>query len=323
MKKVFRPANVANTKRVAVFASYNKHGIISDYVIYYLIGLKKVCDSIIFVADNETTENELQKLEGLCDYAQCERHEEYDFGSYKRGYNYLRDNNLLNQFDELILCNDSCYGPVFPFEEMFTEMSKRKCDFWSTTNWIEKKNIFLTSFFLVFKKQILKTNFLYTYLQNVKKENSHYDIVHKYEIPLTCFFANLGFRSSVFLQSNRKQYLLYPTYILKNYHFPLIKIRSLFVNNIKRNENPELLLLFLKKENKLLFNIVTDNLKDRGVPIDEKEWKKQQRIRCEQFSFFERIFSIHNNDYRKHIVICLFGLKLRIKKFKTDSLLLL
>ena len=53
---------VSPSKRVAVFASYSSNGTIADYVTYYLKGLKKVCDTIIFIADNPLLPKELEKI---------------------------------------------------------------------------------------------------------------------------------------------------------------------------------------------------------------------------------------------------------------------
>ena len=84
------------TKRLAVFASYSSNEKIADYVLYYLKGLKKVCDAIIFIADNPLLAEELDKIKEFVVYAKAKRHNEYDFGSYKRGYIYAYNNRLLD-----------------------------------------------------------------------------------------------------------------------------------------------------------------------------------------------------------------------------------
>ena len=107
--------------RLAIFAGYDKDGIIDDYVIYYIKELKKIAD-IIYVSDCDIIESELEKISPYCIHMINGRHREYDFGSYKRGYLYARDNNLLNNYHYLIFCNDSMYGPFFEFEPIFEEM---------------------------------------------------------------------------------------------------------------------------------------------------------------------------------------------------------
>ena len=119
--------------RTVVFAHYDKDSVIDDYVIYYLKALKEIAQNIVFVSCGSLSEYEKNKLNGIASKIIAEHHEEYDFGSYKRGFNYLKDNNILNEIDELILVNDSCFGPFYPFGEIFNDMDKKDCDFWGIT----------------------------------------------------------------------------------------------------------------------------------------------------------------------------------------------
>lgn len=82
-------------KRTAVFAHYDKNNLIQDYVVYYLSELKKYAEKIIFVSDSDVLPEELKKIEGIVEQSIIGRHGEYDFGSYKRGFLYAKENNLL------------------------------------------------------------------------------------------------------------------------------------------------------------------------------------------------------------------------------------
>ncbi len=116
---------------------------------YYLRGLAPVADRILFVSDCELSAAEAAKLEGLAELVFAGRHGEYDFGSWKRGLAHL--NYDLAGWDELILANDSCYAPVYPFEDAFEIMKDVSCDFWSpSNNQIKGKFDHLSSYFLVF-----------------------------------------------------------------------------------------------------------------------------------------------------------------------------
>ena len=53
------------TKRLAVFASYDRNGIVHDFVVNYLKKLRAVADTVVFVADNTADEKERAKLNGL------------------------------------------------------------------------------------------------------------------------------------------------------------------------------------------------------------------------------------------------------------------
>ena len=118
-------------RRTAIFAHYDKDNKIEDYVIYYLRGLSQVADKIVFVSDCDLEAEELKKISELTINNIVGRHGEYDFGSYKRGFMYCSTQRLLLDCEELIFANDSCYAPLYPVEEMFSEMRDENIDFWS------------------------------------------------------------------------------------------------------------------------------------------------------------------------------------------------
>ncbi len=179
-------------RRVAIFASYSADGRIEDYVLFYLKNLKSVAEYIVFVSDNFLPEFELSKLKGIVDVSFAERHGEYDFGSYKKGFFYLKKFGLLDNYDELILCNDSCYGPVSSFVPIFTEMASRDLDFWGLTQNSQFKK-HLQSYFLVFKSNVARTKDFETFMANVKKEENVQGVILNYEINFTILLEHSGF----------------------------------------------------------------------------------------------------------------------------------
>ena len=79
-------------KRLCVFAHWDRDNKIDDYVIYYLKALKEVCETIIFVSDCNLEPNETNKLNNIADFVIAQKHGEYDFGSYKRGFLFAKKN---------------------------------------------------------------------------------------------------------------------------------------------------------------------------------------------------------------------------------------
>ncbi len=189
-------------KRIAVMASFAPSGVIAPYLLYYLKGLKDICDAVIFIADSPILEKEALKLSTLVHYASFARHEEYDFGSYKRGIDYLRQHIGLENIDELVLCNDSCVGPVFPLQDVFLQMHSKGYDFWSLT---ASPEVFphLQSYFLCFSNEVIRSDVFIDYFLRIKKETSRSKVILKYELPLSKYLANAGF-------TNYGSYLPYP-----------------------------------------------------------------------------------------------------------------
>lgn len=189
-------------KRVAIFASYSNNGLIAEYVLYYLRGLKKVAEEIVFIADNNVAPGEEEKLKGLVTYCKCERHGCYDFGSYRRGFEWAEENGMLDDADELIFCNDSCYGPICPFENVFAEMAKKECDFWGMAKSHEMRT-HLQSYFLVFKKNVFSSQCFKDYVHSFVKQDDFWGYVKNYETDFAGHLSEAGFTFASYLDSSK------------------------------------------------------------------------------------------------------------------------
>ncbi|HIT91718.1 MAG TPA: hypothetical protein IAD11_02200 [Candidatus Stercorousia faecigallinarum] len=185
-------------KRAVIFAHYDKNREIKDYVLYYLKELKKTADTIIFVSCCDL--KNACCLNGLADKIIAEQHNEYDFGSYKRGFLFLQDK--LDDYDELIFANDSCYGPLYQLQSIFDSMDN--CDFWGITknNYGYKKNLgqffvkrpHIQSYFVVFKKNVFTKSFFADFIKSIKHEESKKLVISNYEIGLTELLVQKGYR---------------------------------------------------------------------------------------------------------------------------------
>ena len=230
-------------KRLAIFAFYNGKGLINDYVVTYLKYLKEVSDSIIFVADNEPNIKELSKIYPLVSHIESYHHGEYDFGSYKIGFKYAKEHYLLDDVDEIILCNDICFC-VDSLKTAFDKMATKLCDFWSMTASNEYEP-HLQSFFLVVKKKLFNSEVFSNYLDNVKHLDSFLEIVKTYEIPLKKTFEKEGFKSASYIKAPKKNNpTFFPIKCVKA-KMPLIK-RKIFTESYACKESLLEVILYLK-----------------------------------------------------------------------------
>ncbi len=195
-------------KRVVIFASYSKNGILADYVLYYLQGLKKIAEDIVFISDSKIQQGEEKKIQNLTTYYKCEQHGCYDFGSYRRGFEWVENNGLLNEADELIFCNDSCYGPVYPFEDIFVEMSRRNCDFWGITGsrFIRPH---IQSFFMTFKKKVFDSSAFKKFVHSFEKQSDFWGYVNNYETQFMNVLEQSGFHADTYIDINYFEKLAY------------------------------------------------------------------------------------------------------------------
>ena len=197
-------------KRLCVFAHWDRDNIIDEYVIYYLKALREVCQTIIFVSDSDLEPSELTKLDRIADYKIAQRHGEYDFGSYKRGFLLAKEKAL--DFDELIFANDSCYGPFFPLKPIFDKMATQKCDFWGMTEWkytpvqrdgiyiLEKDIKHIQSYFINFRPSVINSDVFANFIKNIKPLNNKYELIAQYETGLSKILYKKGFKGVAYFK---------------------------------------------------------------------------------------------------------------------------
>lgn len=192
-------------KRCVVFAGYNENGRIAGYVLSYLKALNEVAPScVVYIADSPLKEGEEQKLDGLVLFTEHKRHNEYDWGSYKRGFNRLKENGYLEKIDELVFANDSCYAPLSgSFKPMFKKMAKRKeLDFWGDSQ-NTAFNPHLQSYFMVFRKKVIRSRAFAAFLNKVQHQEYSSYYIELYETKLTPMLENLGYKWDSYIDYER------------------------------------------------------------------------------------------------------------------------
>jgi len=264
--------------RYAVFAGYNPDGTIHPYVITYLKGLNEVADGVVYVADSTLKPAEEEKLKQLTIHYENIRHEEYDWGSYKRGFNWLKDNGYLEKADEIIFANDSCYAPLTSFKPMFKAMAKRKdLDFWGDLQ-NTRFNPHVQSYFMVLKKQVFNARQFQHFINAVRHQVDSSLYITAYEVKLTPYLENFGFKWDSYMPYQELSYLAdseknsYPLTLVKKYGHQFIK-RRIFTNSLMNYENEGALLRYVYEVNPARYFDIASEVPEWFIPDDLKEKK--------------------------------------------------
>lgn len=239
------------TKRLFLFAGYDKDAIVDDSLLYYLKHLSGLGD-IVFFMDSDASDEELAKVKRIPNvlYAAAQRHGEYDFGSYKRTYIWAKDNKLLEDYDWIYLVNDSVLGPLYDLKPILVDMESRGVDLTGIISYREK-NIceHMQSWFVGLSQQVATAEFFEKFMRSVKHEESKPEICAKYEFQLTNRAVRRGYKFSAYLDTEK--------YLDENYHLmyhePLMILRlgCPFIKKTvaKKILNSPLLLQHIEDEN--------------------------------------------------------------------------
>ncbi len=207
-------------KRIAFFAHYDRDGVIDDHVIYYLRGLQKVSSRILFASNCKLALGEAAKLDGIAELVHDGRHDEYDFGSWKRCFKSLDYN--LDAWDEVIIANDSCYAPLWPLDDLFNKMQAVSCDFWAPTGFTAGGDRdHLSAYFMIFRCVPGMQETLRKFFSAITPEPEHTRRIDLYEIGLSKALWQNGFKgegciNKPFATLSDRRYIL---------QIPFLKIR--------------------------------------------------------------------------------------------------
>lgn len=231
-------------KRICLFAGFNQGDVIQNYVLDYLRELTNYAD-VYYFADNELPISELDKVKQIVINAWSKPHRKYDFGSYSELANNYVGWEEIEKYDELIFANDSCFC-LQSFDCVFKKMDSSTADFWGLTatddNNISNDYSFdqyckfpkaalylfsVNSYFIVFRKRIINDNGFREFLERIDTEPNRLNVCYKYEIGLTHFLMDKGYKASVFVDVVYKFSFIYglQAFRLLKANLPLIKIR--------------------------------------------------------------------------------------------------
>ena len=161
-------------KHICLFAGYDPQNKVDDYVVFYIQKLAEIAD-VFYLADSNMSESELKKLKPFVKEAFAERHGRYDFGSWSLLIQKLGWEKI-EEYDEVLFVNDSCYAPLFELKPIFEKMENEHFDAWGLA-----ANHFMMSFFLVFNQKIIKNPRFRHFIESIKEEKDKNIIIRKYE----------------------------------------------------------------------------------------------------------------------------------------------
>lgn len=193
--------------RLAIFAMYDADGLADACILYMLNEMNRYVKDLIVVCNCEMRQESLDKLKDYASDIQINLNGGFDSGAYKQAIDKLGW-DIVQQYDELILFNDSNYGPIYPLGGMFEKMDNTPCDFWTLTYqdaYYDKRSGGTTpahyrSDFYVFRNSVLRNNSFREYWANLRLAKSYLDAVSVYEFALSKLLLSLDFRGRSYVE---------------------------------------------------------------------------------------------------------------------------
>lgn len=216
-------------RRIAIFSFFDNDGVADLYIDYLLNELNTVTDRLIIVVNGKIDECSKNRLLKYTNEIVVRENKGFDAGAYADILlNYLEKKELKN-WDELILCNDTFYGPFIPMKIIFDKMASRNMDFWGL-NLVDRKLLtHIQSYFLVFKKQVFQEEIFLEYFRNniYCNETNIINIYGVFEVGLFKELTTFGYVYDAYCNTQLHDIYKSTRLCMECYGLPILKKKSM------------------------------------------------------------------------------------------------
>ena len=231
-------------RRVGIFVFYDKDGIVDEYIPYLLDDLIKNFQEFLIVCNGSVNEEGKKIFQKYTSHILIRKNVGFDIWGYKAGIEYFGWNKL-EEFDELVLMNDTVMGPIYPFAEMFSEMETRSLDFWGITRHYKvNENPYnckygylpehIQSYFIAVRNKMLMSDPFIDYWSKLPTLETYEQAVGMHEAVFTKYFSDLGYKWDTYVDTNDMKerhcqpLMAFPRELIEKKSCPVFKKRVFF-----------------------------------------------------------------------------------------------
>lgn len=226
-------------RRLVIYVVYDRRGTVEEFVRFALEGMRDDATHILAVVNGSLDDAGRALLETVTDDILVRSNDGFDIWAHKEGLAHIGDR--IAEFDEVLLTNDTWFGPVRPYAPVFEKMNALDVHFWGMTDheW-EPLNKFtnkgdlpyhLQSFWIAVRKEMFLAPEWQAYWRDLPEMPSYFDAVLKHETQFTKHFQDRGYSSSVAFPSEdypTEHPALFNADLLLADGCPLVKRRPFF-----------------------------------------------------------------------------------------------
>lgn len=192
-------------RRLLIYVVYDRRGDVEDYIPYALTALRANCARIVVVVNGDLTDAGRAALAPVSDEIIVRDNRGYDIWGYKDGLDHV--GGAVAEYDEVVLANDTWFGPVRPFAPVFEQMDARPLHFWGMTDHVRVEPhpftqtgylpYHLQSYWLAARRELVLSDEWISYWRDLPAMDTYADAVTKHEGVFTEQFTGYGFVGEV------------------------------------------------------------------------------------------------------------------------------
>lgn len=183
---------------------------------------------VVVAATPSLLENErnLNRLKRASDGLIVRRNEGYDYGSWMAGLRAYKP--LILQRGQLLLSNDSFWGPVRPIDKLLMKLSDTTADVVGLTDNLMYEP-HLQSPFLLFREKVINNPVFWDFWDDIKRWETKRSIIKNYEVGLPVLLRKQGMRLESLYCHNSNGNIFHAEWksLITQQGFPFIKVSLL------------------------------------------------------------------------------------------------
>lgn len=194
----------ANARRLVIYAMWDRRGEADPHVLHALAALRPHADRLLVVSNGDLVDGARTALRAVADEVIERENTGFDIGAQRAALAHVGRETA--DFDEIVLCNDTWFGPIGSFDEVFARMSERAVDMWGMTDHPRlEPNPFtgsgvleqhLQSYWIAVRRGLHQSPAWRAYWDALPEFGTYEAAVQQHEVRFTEHFRGLGFESA-------------------------------------------------------------------------------------------------------------------------------
>lgn len=193
----------SEARRLVVYVVYDVRGELGDYIPHALRALRPHAAHILAVVNGRISAEGRLELDAVADEIIVRPNTGFDVEAQREALAHLGDRIL--EFDEIVLTNDTWYGPVRPFAPVFERMDATPLHLWGMTEHPASEGDpvggrdavpwHLQSYWLAVRRPVLASSAWAQYWRDLPAISTYDDAVRQHELRFAQWFRDEGFSS--------------------------------------------------------------------------------------------------------------------------------
>lgn len=287
IKQIADPQNAISMpedgSRLLIYSFFDKDGIVDGYVLYLLQELKPWTQRQIVVSNGSLNDKGLAELKALGCEVIIRENRGFDAWGIRTGIMSVGF-DALAQYDEVLFCNNTLFGPVCSLAPMFETMGARRVDLWGVASHAGMPDMdpfgcnpygnipeHIQSFFFAVRGRLLRSDAFRRFWRELPDLPDYNAAVGLYETAMTRYFSDAGYvwdcymDSEVYYSMIDNPLIAMPMEAIRDWKCPFFKRRAFFqdydyLTTYTGQQSASCLLQYLQEQTNYPLDLVWENL---------------------------------------------------------------